>query len=110
MPKKPPNKPIPSPAHLSDKSQRLWCEIVPRRARSPERLALLTVALKALDRCDEARAQIAADGMTATTKTTGAIHLHPLLRVEKEARQSFLSAWSTLGLQWYQTIDGMPIE
>jgi len=98
--------PTAPPAHLSPRSQSLWQEIVPRRARSPERLELLTVALEARDRMDAARLAVNASAMTTTTATTGAVHLHPLLRVEKEARAQFLQAWAALNLEWDTMIDG----
>ena len=94
------------PQHLSERSKSLWRDLVPRRASSPERLELLTVALEARDRMDLARLAVDADGMTTTTKTTGAVHLNPLLRVEKEARQQFLATWAALNLEWAQSLDG----
>ena len=102
-PKTPPPEP---PAHLSERSQALWREIVPRRASSPERLELLIVALEARDRMEQSRLAIAEAGMTTTTATTGAVHLHPLLRVEKESRGQFLQAWGQLSLGWDMMIDG----
>ena len=86
-------KVIEPPGDLNERLRALWRDVVPRRARSPERLMLLQTALEALDRCDEVRAAIREAGLTTTTKTPGALHLHPLLRVEKEARQQFLAAW-----------------
>ena len=95
------------PAHLSARSAALWREIVPRRATSPERLELLTVALEARDRADEAREVIGREGMTTTTETTKTVHLHPLLRVEKDAWATFLRAWSTLKLNSSRKLDGV---
>ena len=43
--------------------------------------------------------------MITTTKTTGAVHVHPLLKVEREARQLFLRTWSILGLSFDYEID-----
>ena len=80
----------PAPPHLSEKAQKLWSNIIPRRAVSPERITLLQVALEALDRCDEARRLIEAEGLTTETKTTGARHVHPALTIEKEARAAFM--------------------
>ena len=98
--------PPPAPAHLSERSRALWAAIVPRRAHSPERLELLTVALEARDRMQQASEAISVAGMTATTKTTGAVHLHPLLKVEKDSRAQFLQAWGALNLQWDPVTDG----
>jgi len=65
---------------------------------SPADLAKLVAGL--------ARLAVERDGMTTTTKTTGAVHLHPLLKVEKESRQQFLRAWAAMGLIWYAELDG----
>jgi hypothetical protein len=70
---------------------------------------MLQAALEALDRSELARLAVGREGMTTTTKTTGAVHLHPLLKVEKESRQQFLRAWEALGLNWSGEIDGWPI-
>lgn len=94
------------PVHLSERSQALWREIVPRRARSPERLALLQAALEALDRADSARGAIEKDGLTITTETTGVRHMHPLLKVEADARRLFATLWRDLALHWCHEIDG----
>jgi hypothetical protein len=67
-------------------------------------------ALEALDRADAARAEIATVGMTSTTKTTGAVHVHPLCKLEREARQQFVTTWDRLHLGWDPQIDGMSLE
>jgi tryptophan 2,3-dioxygenase len=92
--------PIPPPAGLSDGSLALWHAVVPRRAKSPERCALLESALRARDREVEARDLIAAAGMTFTSEETKTVHVHPLLRVEKDSRAAFLGAWRALHLEW----------
>jgi len=97
---------IPAPAHLSDRAKALWAAVVPRRARSPERLALLQAGLEALDRAEAARVAVNEQGMTTTTKTTGATHVHPLLKIEREARAQFMSAWTALNLTWDSSLDG----
>lgn len=97
---------FPAPSHLSERSRTLWAELVPSRARSAGRQALLQSALEALDRADEARAAITGTGLTTTTKTTGAVHIHPLLKVERESRQQFAKIWGELHFGWDQRIDG----
>jgi len=94
------------PGHLSDRAQALWTEFVPSRARSVGRLTLLTVALEAYDRAEAARLVVAADGMTTKTKTTEAVHAHPMLKIERESRQQFAKIWHDLGLHWDQNEDG----
>ncbi len=94
------------PSHLADSSKKLWRKLVPRRGVSPERLALLAVALDALDRLNAARVAIAKDGMTTTTPASGVIHIHPLVRVEKDAMATFLRAWALLNFEWDVMTDG----
>jgi len=101
--------PVP-PSHLSKRSQSLWRELVPSRARSTGRLTLLQVGLEALDRLS--RIQSALDGaeLTTTTKETGAVHLNPLLKAEKDARSTFVRAWTALSLAWDSDLDGVRLE
>ena len=88
------------PNHLSERSRRLWRELVPRRASSPERLQFLLVALECLDEADRAREVLLCEGLTVTNERTGIVHAHPLTRVEKDARCQFLAAWRALGLNF----------
>lgn len=96
---------IPPPRHLSARAKRLWAAIVSRRAKSSERLALLQAALGALDRADEARKLLSTEGLTTKTKTTGAMHVHPLLKVDQEARQQFGKICNDMGLSWCSDLD-----
>jgi phage terminase small subunit len=89
----------PAPAGLSDRSRALWCQLVPARARTPERLALLAEALRCLDLADQAREAVRRDGLTTTTARSGVVHVNPLLRVEAEARRDFARLWDMLGLR-----------
>lgn len=57
--------------------------------KGPGRLALLEQALRARDRAEECRALIAAQGLVTITKRTGAVHVHPLVKAEKDARAGF---------------------
>ena len=99
-----------APAHLSERAKTLWAELVPEAARSAGRLALLTAALQALDRAEQARLELAATTLTTTTETTKAVHVHPLVKVEREARGQFAKIWSDLGLSWDGMIDGMSTD
>ena len=94
------------PVHLSIRSKELWSRIVPRRGKSPERLALVQTALEALDRADEAGEVIGKEGLTAKTTTTGVAHAHPLLKIEKDSRQLFVKVWNQLDLGWDWQLDG----
>jgi phage terminase small subunit len=94
------------PQHLSEESQAIWRDIVPRRARSTGRLVLIRSALEARDRAEQARLAIEKTSLTTTTKSTGAVHVHPLVKVEREARQQFARIWETLHLGYDQAEDG----
>jgi len=96
----------PAPPSLSERSSRLWTEIVRDRVWSPGRLTLFEQALLALDRAEEAKALVDAEGLTTTTKTTGAVHVHPALKIEKDARGQFLQAWGALCLNFDPMVDG----
>ena len=95
-----------TPVGLSEKSAELWASVAGRRAKSPERLALLEQALRALDRADEAAAVVVQEGLTRTTTKSGAVHVHPVLRVESESRTLFAKIWQNLGLAWDCELDG----
>jgi hypothetical protein len=65
---------------------------------------LLQAALEARDRAEQARAAISE--LTTTTKTTGAIHVNPLVKVERECRQQFARIWAELHFGYDQDEDG----
>ena len=94
------------PSGLSGRAEAVWKDVVPRRARSVGRLSILEEALRALDRADQCRRLIEAEGLTTTTKTTGAVHVHPLAKLERESRQQFIRAMDILSLRWDNEVDG----
>jgi phage terminase small subunit len=91
------------PPHLSERSAALWCAVV-RGPVGPGFLTLLQTALEALDRADAARQRIEADGLVGTTEATGALHAHPLLRVEKDSMTLFCRIWKDLRLTFDQEL------
>lgn len=95
------------PPHLSERAKAIWQSIVPARAKSIGRLTMLQAALEALDTADAARVAIESTGLTTTTKTTGAVHLNPLAKLERESRQQFCRIWNEMGLSWQQSVDGV---
>lgn len=94
------------PEHLSARSQELWRALVPKRAKSPGRLALLQAGLEALDRSDQARELLSAQELTSVTSTTGAIHLNPLAKLEQDSRAEFMRAWRQLNFDRDVKIEG----
>jgi len=95
------DKPYPAPPeHLSERSRVLWAELGPIGARSLGRQTIFQSALEALDSADEARRIVREAGLFFVTKTTGAVHVHPAVKVEREARLQFARLWSSLSLQF----------
>jgi P27 family predicted phage terminase small subunit len=88
------------PEHLSERSRSLWRTIGPREARGIARQTLFQTALEALDRAEQARLTVEREGMTTTTERSSVVHVHPLLRVERDARAQFSKIWSDLRLHW----------
>ncbi len=88
------------PFGLSQKAEDLWNSVAGRRGSSPERLALLEIALRALDRAFEASKLIQEQGLTVTTVRSGVSHVSPLVKVEREAWAVFGKLWHELGLRF----------
>jgi phage terminase small subunit len=100
------NVPTP-PEHLSDRAKTLWHAVLAKKkAVSEGRLAMIQAALEALDRADQCRALIAEQGLTTVTKTTGAVHVNPLTKIERESRAMFLASWRIAGLSFDPNVDG----
>jgi len=102
-------KPIPAPAGLSERAEALWYAVVPARASSAGRLALVEEALHALDRADQMREAVDRDGPVTVNATTGMVHVHPCVKIERESRQAFSRLWSTMGLEWSSSEDSRRI-
>lgn len=93
-------QPFPDPPeHLSERTRALWAEIGPKEARSVGRRTLFQAALEALDSADSARQLVQAEGLISRTAKTGALHVHPASKIEREARQQFMKIWDLLSLQ-----------
>ena len=91
-------KPPPPPDGLSEGSAKLWRTTVSEFVFGSTELALLESALRALDRAEEARSIVEEAGPVWVTERTGAIHAHPCVRIEAEARREFRLCWRQLGL------------
>jgi hypothetical protein len=96
---------FPPPDQLSPSSEALWVQVAGRRAKSPGRLALVEQALRARDRAEEFRALLATQDLVTVTTTTGAVHVNPAVRSEREARQLFAKIWTALHLEWDAELD-----
>ena len=93
------------PSGLSVRSEALWCALVPARARSPERLLALEVALRAWDRFENIRAHLDGAQLVQTTSSTGVVRLHPLVGAEKEARRDLARMWDELSFNRRGSMD-----
>lgn len=94
------------PESLSLEARRVWQAVVPRRARSAQRITLLRVGLEALDRADALRREIDSEGVMRLPLGLGAAQPHPLLTAERAARTQFLQIWKALDLTWDWDVDG----
>jgi len=83
------------PDDLSLTARRLWMRLNRDWELDLQSLMVLRIGLLAYDQAISARAQILKDGAVLTTPT-GFSKPHPLLAIEKEARQGFLQAWRML--------------
>ena len=70
---------------LSKRSAGLWSTITEDFTLETTELELLRLALEALDRCEEARAILAADGLTSRGRY-GQVLPHPMIAVERDSR------------------------
>jgi hypothetical protein len=99
--------PAPVPEGLSERARQIWEGVVTKRQiRSLPRLALLQEALRSLDRADECRRLLTEQGLLNTTKTTGAAHVNPLAKLEREHRTMFAKLVDQLGLNFNPAEDG----
>lgn len=94
--------PPPAPEYLSDDAQARWAALIAEYdIRDPGGLAVLEVAMQALDRLNDARRSIASEGAVIRDRFDQ-LRPHPSVQIEKDARHGFLAAIRSLG------IDGAP--
>jgi P27 family predicted phage terminase small subunit len=86
-----------APAHLSKRSRALWVEITARFTLEPTELELLRLALEAVDRCEEARQVLAAEGITSVGRY-GQRLAHPACAIERDARLAAARLFKQLAL------------
>ena len=71
-------KAVPAPEGLSERSQLLWAQGVPKLAATLHRQTAVEQALRALDRAEKARQAVDAEGMVLPAKVQGKMrHAHP---------------------------------
>jgi len=86
-----------APEYLRDETRLWWAHVADTWTLEEHHLLLLTLAAEALDRGQQAREEIAKDGLTVPTREGGA-KLHPAVRVESDARLSFCRVLRELDL------------
>jgi hypothetical protein len=89
-----------TPGHLSQRSQELWAEITDSGRWSGARLAILRASLEALDRSDEAREQIASQGLLVKVDGSKMLRTNPLLRLEASSRAQAMAGLERLRLHY----------
>lgn len=96
---KKPHAPLPvAPAYLSKESQARWDVLVEEYGIADAGgLAVLETALQALDRLTEARKLIEREGAVVKDRFDQ-LRPHPAVQIERDARNGFLSAMRSLGI------------
>jgi P27 family predicted phage terminase small subunit len=87
------------PHHLGKAEQEIWRDVLhDYEINSQTSLAVLRTALEAHQRARECREAIKREGLTIVGRD-GQAKAHPLLAVERDARQAWLAALRVLGLE-----------
>lgn len=86
-----------APEHLSDDAKRMWRRIVADFELEEHHRAILQAALESWDRMTAARRVIDADGPTYTDRF-GQPHSRPEIRIEQDAKISFVRCMRELNL------------
>jgi hypothetical protein len=85
------------PSDLSPTARTLLRSVVTDYVLEPWHVRLLVEALRSLDRAEQARRQLKTDGLVTATRL-GEVKAHPLLLVERDARNTFARLMKQLGL------------
>jgi P27 family predicted phage terminase small subunit len=76
---------INAPGHLQTATRAWWRRVAEDYVLEPHHLKLLQLAAEAWDRCQQAREQLAVDGITFRDDR-GNVRAHPAVAIEKDAR------------------------
>jgi P27 family predicted phage terminase small subunit len=91
------SEPAPPPPHLSSSARHWWQTTVDRYELQEHHLRLLRLCGEAWDRYEEAREQLAQDGLTVPGRE-GGIRPHPCIGIERDARAAVASLVRELDL------------
>jgi phage terminase small subunit len=97
-------KPSP-PAHLSLAARRLFSATLGDYVLEPHQVAILTKALEAFDRAEQARLLVDAEGLVIETRL-GERKPHPAVSIERDSRTAFLAGMKQLGLDYEVVTNG----
>lgn len=86
------------PQHLSERSARLWSEVVAAYEFAPQQFELLQRACEAADRADEARDLLSEQGLTVTDRY-GQVKPHPAAAIERDSRIAEARLFRELALE-----------
>lgn len=98
-------RPETPPEGLSESARLIWDAEV-KRSKSAGRRLLLAECLHHKDVVATLRERIATEGLTTTTTTTGAVHIHPLTKLEEAHTRHFIKLAKMLNLEWQSGSDG----
>jgi P27 family predicted phage terminase small subunit len=73
------------PSHLSPSAANWWTSVVERYVLEEHHLRLLQLCCEAWDRAQQARKELARDGLTIETRD-GGLKSHPAIAIERDAR------------------------
>jgi len=90
------------PDHLSEASKEIWNRLF-YKIETPGRAILLQTALEAYDRALEARQVVDREGLTWESETSGAIHAHPAVKIEREYLAIVVKVFNQLRLNLYDS-------
>lgn len=85
------------PPHLSKRSKELWVTTTSDFTLEATELELLRLACESLDRCEDARAIVAREGMTSRGRY-GQVLPHPMLQTERDSRLAAARLFKQLAL------------
>jgi P27 family predicted phage terminase small subunit len=85
------------PSHLQPASKLWWSEIINTFYLESHHLKLLQLACEAWERCQEARKQLAEDGITIEGRE-GGMRPHPAIAIERDSVSRFAALVKQLGL------------
>jgi P27 family predicted phage terminase small subunit len=85
------------PKHLRTATKRWFRGVIQTFELEPHHILLLRAAAESWDRKEEAREQLAKDGLTFVDRL-GNVRSHPAVQIERDSRQAFMRALRELSL------------